>query len=147
MKSLLIYRSSILFSLLMSISLGYIFNLAIMNGYIDLMEKSWIKDLSLALLSFSGIIIGFLLTIVSILSTSNKPILEKLRTSGHYKHLIGITLLNITILFIFCIANIIILVIGYSTQALGFSVLIGITAFPLILMLRLLYIYYLILPR
>lgn len=105
------------------------------------------KEVIIALLGLQGSMIGFLLTIVSIFATSSSSIINTLRPTIHYKNLIGITLLVCLVMLAHCLFGVLLLTTGVYNVSFYAALIIGFLFIPITLMLRLFYIYYLILSQ
>lgn len=142
MESLKAYRNTIIFNL----AIGIIFA-SLTYTYVCPISKELIKDIGLSLVGFFGTLIGFLITIVSILASNNSAIIKKLRKTGHYRRLIEITLFTGASMLLFCIYVLTILILGINGDLLYQSISIIMFCFPIGMMIRLFYIYYLLLAR
>lgn len=146
MRSLIAYRHAILFSIVVglcaSLYLLRLFHLQTINLQADTM-----KEVIIALLGLQGSMIGFLLTIVSIFATSSSSAINALRPTIHYKNLIGITLLVCLVMLAHCLFGVMLLTTGVYDVSFYAALIIGFLFSPITLMLRLFYIYYLILSQ
>lgn len=147
MKSLWVYRKTLLFNFLLSMGLYYAVYYLIKHNGITLPEKSLIKDISLTLLGFFGYLIGFLLTIMSILAASQSTLLDKLRKTSHYKNLITMSLLTALSMLLFCLYLLITLILNNYNSMFYVSLTASLFYFPIGMMVRLFHIYYLILSQ
>lgn len=140
MESLKAYRRAIIFNATISLLIAWI-----VNRYASPLDKGLIKDIGLSLVSFFGTLIGFLITIVSILASNNSEIIKQLKKTGHYRRLISITLFTGTAMLLFCIYAIGILVFNTYVDLFYQSILLALFLFPIGMMIRLFFIYYLLL--
>ncbi len=140
MESLKAYRCTIIFNLAIGIIIAYL-----IYSHGCPLSKELIKDIGLSLVGFFGTLIGFLITIVSILASNNSSIIKQLRKTGHYRRLIAITLFTGASMLLFCIYVLTILILGKNGDLLYQSISIVISYFPIGMMIRLFYIYYLLL--
>ena len=140
MESLKAYRNTIIFNLVIGIIIA-----SLTYTYGSPLSKELVKDIGLSLVGFFGTLIGFFITIVSILASNNSAIIKQLRKTGHYRRLIAITLFTGASMLLFCIYVLTILILDRNGDLLYQSISIIVFCFPIGMMIRLFYIYYLLL--